>query len=391
MTGSALVNGQTPDIKAIITCHVNPDFDAVASLVAASHLYPEAALVLPGGQEKNLRNYFILEILNQFPLVKIKDLDLSKVDLLVVVDTRQKDRLGLCSPVLANPDLKIHLYDHHPDSPNDLPAHRLSFSRVGANVTLMVEALLAKGLSVSPQVATLLALGLYQDTGSFTFASTTPRDLTVAAKLLEWGADLLVVAELTTRELTPPQLSLLNDLIANAEIRPARGRNIAITESKSETHIDDLAVLAHKMMDSMGLDTLFMLVEMENLVQLVARSRNVAIDVGKICQALGGGGHSSAAAVSFRGKSLEEIRRKLEAVLGQAVSQLYTAEQLMSKPPISLPADRPMSEVRDLMVRASLNVLLADNDQGQVRGYITEPNVARAIYLGLANYLFRIS
>jgi tRNA nucleotidyltransferase (CCA-adding enzyme) len=389
MKNASTEGGSISTIQTIITTHVNPDYDGVASMIAASHLYPEAALVFPGGQEKHIANPFIQSLLSQFNVARPKDLDFAKVELLVVVDSRQKDRLGTCAPVLTNPNLKIHLYDHHPDSPNDLKSQKLTIAEVGAAITLMTELLIAKNLPISPQEATMFALGLYQDTGSFTFTSTTTRDLAVAGYLLAMKADLRVVASLLTRELTPQQLSLLNELIINAETRQNRGRTLAITQAKTETHVDDLAVLAHKIMDIMGIDTLFLLVEMDNLVQLVARARDEAIDVGKICQALGGGGHACAAAASFRGKNLEEARQRLEVILSQAVSRLYTAANLMSRPPISLPADRPMSEARDLMVRSSLNVLLADDDQGKARGYITETSVARAIYLGLSNYPLR--
>jgi tRNA nucleotidyltransferase (CCA-adding enzyme) len=346
-------------------------------------------MVFPGGQEKNLHNYFIQSLLYLYNVARAKDVDLSVVELLVVVDTRRPERLGLVAPVLNNQNLKIHLYDHHPDSDNDLKGELAEVAIVGSTATLLTELLLAKGLDVSPQEATMLALGLYEDTGSFTFSSTTPRDLLIAAKLLELGADLSVVAELTARELTATQLSLLNELIVNADVREARGRALAIAQAKRESHVDELAVLAHKLMDIMALDALFLLVEMDNVVQLVARSRNVALDVGKIARALGGGGHASAAAASFRGKNLEESRRRLETILEKAISRLYTAAHLMSKPPISLPADRPMSEARDLMVRSSLSVLLADDETGKARGFISEASVARAIYLGLDNYPIR--
>ncbi|MDR2142640.1 MAG: CBS domain-containing protein [Deltaproteobacteria bacterium] len=387
--GRQSAKGTNQEIRTLITTHVNPDYDGVASMMAASRLYPDAVMVFPGGQEKNIRNYFIESILYLFNVARPKDIDLTKVELLVVVDTRQRERLGLVAPVLKNPQLRIHIYDHHPDSPADLRAEESHVAQVGATVTLMTETLREKGLAISPQEATMLALGLYEDTGSFTFSSTTTRDLRAAAELLELGADLRVVAELTARELTAQQLSLLNELIINAEIRQARGRNLAVAQAKRETHIDELAVLAHKMMDIMALDTLFLLVEMENLVQLVARSRNSAIDVGKIAQALGGGGHASAAAASFRGRNLEEARQRLEGVLSQAISRLYTAAHLMSRPPISLPADRPMSEAQDLMVRSGLSVLLVSDEAGKPRGYITEPNLGRAIYLGLNNYPIR--
>jgi hypothetical protein len=77
----------------------------------------------------------------------------------------------------------------------------------------MVELLRKKGLSLSPEEATLLALGIYEDTGSLIFASTTPRDLQAAAWLLEPGANLNIVADAIARDLTPEQVRLLNDLL----------------------------------------------------------------------------------------------------------------------------------------------------------------------------------
>ena len=47
----------------IITTHLNADFDALASMLAAQKLYPEAKIVFPGSQEKNLRNFFIKSML----------------------------------------------------------------------------------------------------------------------------------------------------------------------------------------------------------------------------------------------------------------------------------------------------------------------------------------
>ena len=52
---------------------------------------------------------------------------------------------------------------------------------------------------------------------------------------------------------------------------------------------------------------LFMLVEMAGHVQLVARSTTDAVDVGDIATALGGGGHSRAAAALIREGNLHSV------------------------------------------------------------------------------------
>ena len=48
---------------AVITTHVNADFDALASMLAAQKLYPDALVVFPGSQEKNLKNLHIVTFL----------------------------------------------------------------------------------------------------------------------------------------------------------------------------------------------------------------------------------------------------------------------------------------------------------------------------------------
>ena len=63
MTNPNHRNGQNqpapPRTLEVITTHLNADFDAMASMVAARKLYPEALLVFPGSQERNLRDFFI--------------------------------------------------------------------------------------------------------------------------------------------------------------------------------------------------------------------------------------------------------------------------------------------------------------------------------------------
>ena len=123
----------------IITTHFNPDYDAVGSMVAARKLYPEALLVFPGGSEKNLRHFFIQSLIHLIEPARVKDVDLTQVGRLVVVDTRQPSRLGEIQAVLENPDLDIHLYDHHPDAPGDIKGNFEQVEMVGATVTILTE------------------------------------------------------------------------------------------------------------------------------------------------------------------------------------------------------------------------------------------------------------
>jgi tRNA nucleotidyltransferase (CCA-adding enzyme) len=97
----------------IITGHINTDFDSLAAMIAARLLYPQASLVFPGSQEKNVRDYLAQEFPNIYDFKKIKDISMESVTRLIAVDTRRPGRIGRLRECLTNPDIEIHLYDHH--------------------------------------------------------------------------------------------------------------------------------------------------------------------------------------------------------------------------------------------------------------------------------------
>ena len=106
--------------REIITTHINADFDALSSMVAAKKLYPDATIVFPGSQEKNLRNFFIHSLSYLFSFARAKQIDLDTVERLILVDTRQKDRIGKFAEIVGREGLEIHIYDHHPPSKSDV-------------------------------------------------------------------------------------------------------------------------------------------------------------------------------------------------------------------------------------------------------------------------------
>ena len=143
---------------SIITTHMNADFDALASMLAAQKLYPGAQVVFPGSQEKNLKNFFISSMVYLFNMVDINKIDLKQVSQLVLVDTRQASRIGKLAAVLENPGIDIHLYDHHPQADNDIRGHHEIHDSTGANVTILVEIIRKKRIKVTPDEATVMML-----------------------------------------------------------------------------------------------------------------------------------------------------------------------------------------------------------------------------------------
>ncbi|HOT41312.1 MAG TPA: DHH family phosphoesterase, partial [Syntrophorhabdaceae bacterium] len=155
----------------VITSHNNADFDSLSSMVATKKLYPDALLVFPGSQEKTLRNFLIHSTLYVFDIEKTKNIDCRSIDTLIIVDTRQKSRIGDFAKILDKKDLKIHIYDHHPDTSDDIKGDVEFIKKTGATATILISMIKDKGISITPEEATVMMLGIYEETGSFLFPS----------------------------------------------------------------------------------------------------------------------------------------------------------------------------------------------------------------------------
>lgn len=368
----------------LITTHINADFDCLGSMVAARRLYPGAAMVFPGGQERPLREFFLRSVQHAFDFQKLKEIDLDRVQRLILVDVRQSGRIGPLQKLAHRPGIALHIYDHHPDSPADLSGEVEHVAPVGSTVTVLSRLFMERGIVPTADEATLMMLGLYEDTGSLTFATTTVDDYRAAAFLLEHGADLNAVASLLVQELTSDQVRLLNDLIANRTVLNVHGIDISITHASVDYFVGDIAALAHKLRDIENLEALIMAVRMESRVFMVARSRRPEVSAGEILAEFGGGGHAAAAAAAVRDLTLQQVLDRLTAVLPRHVNPQWQVRHLMSAPVKALAPRDSVTHAHQLFTRFNINAAPV-LDAGQVCGIITRQVVDKAIYHGLGD------
>ncbi len=368
----------------IITTHINADFDAIASMLAAQKLYPGSLVVFPGSQEKNLRNFFVESMVYLFNMADMKKIDFANVKRIVMVDTRQPGRIGKLSSLLERADIDIHIYDHHPPASNDIKGSLEVYRQTGSTVAILAEILKEKGIEISADEATIMCLGIYEDTGSFTFPSTTEDDFKAAAFLLSKGANLNIISNLISRgEISPKQVSLLNDMIQASTRHNINGIEVVITTISTDTYINDFAFLVHKMARMENIDAIFALALMENKVYLVARSRITEVDAGAIAAPLGGGGHTFAASATIKGETLAQIEQKLIEILYEKIRARRTARQLMSSPAIAVDSEISCRDASEFLTRYNVNALLVkDKIDGRenLLGYITRQVIEKALY-----------
>src|SRR5438132_14029838 len=98
--------------EEVIATHVNTDFDAFASLLAARCLYPGSAAVLPSVLNRNVREFVRLHA-DELGTVDGQRLELDAIRRLVVVETMQAARLGDLEAVALDPAVETVVFDHH--------------------------------------------------------------------------------------------------------------------------------------------------------------------------------------------------------------------------------------------------------------------------------------
>ncbi|MCK4768564.1 MAG: DHH family phosphoesterase, partial [Desulfobacula sp.] len=175
----------------IITTHKGSDFDALASLVAASLLYPDAKPVLPMSINANLKAFLSIHK-DMFNFYSSKDIIFEQVKTLVVVDTHSWSRLEGMEPLKDRQDLEIIVWDHH--SEGDMETDQKNISETGAAVTILLKEIERQRKLITPIQATLFLMGLYEDTGNLTFPSTLSDDAYAAGFLLDRKADLHILS-----------------------------------------------------------------------------------------------------------------------------------------------------------------------------------------------------
>jgi len=366
----------------VITTHVNADFDCLGAMVAAKRLYPDALLVFSGSQEKEVRAF--LQVHNDFAasFTRLKDIDPAAINRLIIVDCQHAARIGVFAEILGKAGLEIHIYDHHPDVAGHIAASGGVIHSCGSTTALMVPLLRAGGITPAPLEATLMLLGIYEDTGSLTYPGTSSADFHAAAWLVEQGGQLAAIAEFLSRELNARQVSLLNDLLHSMKRITAGGLDICVASADLDYYLGDVASLAHIISDMESIDTLFMVIGMGSRVYVIGRSRTTDLNVGEILRTFGGGGHASAGSATVKDITVVQVLAELEKLLLARINPLRAVAAIMSAPVKSLPAGSTIAEARGQLTRYNVNAMPVMDDETMV-GVISRRIVEKALFHGL--------
>lgn len=363
----------------VIATHSNADFDGLASMVAARKLFPEAKLILPGGGQETVRKFLSVHDLG---VIKLKDIALSQITRLVLVDTQDSDRIGALKSCIGNPAIEVVVFDHHvePDPSCTGCSKQSIVESVGATTTLLVEQLRRLHIPVTPFEATVMALGLYEETGSFIFTSTTSRDFEAGAFLIAAGADLNIVAETLHRPLDPDAVALLNDLLEHSEVHYLEGRKVLVATSTVDRCRGEAAGVVHRLAELEGVDAVIVAVMMADRVEVIGRSRRPEVDVGWVAREFGGGGHAVAAAAAVKGRTLAEIKERIVHLLTTHYRPTLLAQDVMTHPVKTIAVDTSVTEVGQRMTAYGLNVFPILDEKDHYIGLVSRESIQKALF-----------
>jgi tRNA nucleotidyltransferase (CCA-adding enzyme) len=367
----------------VIVTHGNTDFDAFAAMLAARRLYPGAVVALSGSLNRNVRDFYRLHA-EALDVAEQGRVDLDAIERLIVVETSHPARLGDFQRVARDPKIEVVLFDHHGGDQLDwVRPENVVRSDDGALTTTMVSILAERELDVTPLEATVFALGIHEDTGSLSYAGVSLRDAEALAWCLRHGASQDMVAQYLHAPLSEAERGLLDALLAAAETHKVAGFEILVTAIRSPEYVDGVSNLAHKIVDLTDCRALVCLVEMEDRVFCVVRTRVAELDAAAVAAALGGGGHAHAASAIHRG-SLDDARRRVLEALPGAVRRRLTAGEMMSRPPRFVSPDDTVSHAMVLCQRHRQSGMQVGEPRRLV-GMVTREDLDKAVGHGLSH------
>ena len=287
----------------------------------------------------------------QFTILNPGEVPIDEVTTLIVVDACSWNRIEGLRKLKDKHDLEVIIWDHHVGGDMN-PTWKCQEPK-GAAVTLIVRKLKENHIEFTPIMATLMLMGIYEDTGNLTFSSTTSEDAAACAFLLDHKADLTVLNSFLRPAYGEKQKNVLFDMMNTTLRRKIRGYKLAFCQVKLDGHIGNLSVVVSMYRDLENVDGAFGIFheEKKNRCIVIGRSSNEGLDIGKLMRNLGGGGHPGAGSAMIQSEFLNPsavMEMIMELIDGHQRSSVQLSD-LMSYPVYTVASEKTMEEVAQLL------------------------------------------
>lgn len=293
--------------RFVVTSHARPDGDAVGSALACAEILrtmgKNADIFLRDGVPHIYRPLPFAERVKAVPAIN-GDYEAA---IILECDSVQRTRLqGLEKQYLIN-------IDHHSSA---RPFGHVNWIDPSACATAEMVFRLAReaGVKISPEVATCLYTAVLTDTGSFCFTGTSERTFALAQELVRSGADPVRIAQSVYFSNPASKMRLLGAALRNLHVDGELAWMFISQQDmeRSGAADEDCEGLVNYALAMGGIEVALFFREMADLRYRVSLRSKGAINVAKIAEMFGGGGHECASGCSIDGPLSVASERLLE-------------------------------------------------------------------------------
>lgn len=304
--------------RFLLTTHVRPDADGLGSMLALAEalqaLGKDVRMVIASSWPPLYR---FLDPEQRIKRFNLPGNEYQDCDAIVVLDTGTWNQLGDFGTFMKSSPAAKAVIDHH-ISHDDLGAARFVDTSAEATGRLVYDAIVALGVPLTANSANMLFAALATDTGWFRHSNTTPGTFALAEKLMAAGARPTWLYEQIYEQNTLPRLRLRGRALER--LQAIEAGKITFTE----VHLDDYTVTGAIPSDTedlinyprslTGVEVALLFAEQHaGGVKISFRSRG-QVDVAKLAETFGGGGHRLASGAIIQAGIDEAKSKVLDAV-----------------------------------------------------------------------------
>lgn len=302
--------------RVAIACHVNPDGDALGSLFAAAvALKAMGKTVYPTWGSSPAKVPGAYSFLPGVDLL-VQPEDVPEVNVFLALDCGDASRLGVLVDTARGSKVTVNV-DHHPGNEN-FGDHNIVITTASSTAELLMRLLIETGADVDVDVATCLYTGIVTDTGRFSYTSSKPETLRLAADLLSLGVDAPKIAQEVYESSPFGYLKLVGRVLDRAVLHPDASFVYSwITEqdlAETEVAVEETEKLIDLVRSTRDADVAGLFKEQSDGAWRVSLRSRGPRSVGVLARERGGGGHELAA--GFTAPDIENTVNGLLKELG---------------------------------------------------------------------------
>ncbi len=305
----------------VIVTHVNPDGDAIGSLLGIYNALKETGKRVWALVEKPVPELYSF-LPNSSEILLDCPAPINAVRWIVAVDCADQSRIA--GDVSRYSSAKLINIDHHPTNPlyGDITHVKSSATSTAELAHLLLK---DAGYRLSKNVGICLYAGLYTDTGGFRFAGVTDKTLRIGSELLAPGIDSYDVTRPLYEEFPLCRIQLESLVLQRVEYYLNNRLLISVIE---QTDLDKLGAtmadtenLVNRLRESRGVQIGALITKLNNITRVSFRSKD--FDVAALAQVLGGGGHVHAAGLKTN-LEVDELKSRIVELVAKDLQPLQS-------------------------------------------------------------------